>query len=70
MESNHFFRSGSEVPMSKDSHRRSGIHSHSRDRKFEPKSTWEPNEQGEECKICHNKFNILKRKHHCRKCGL
>jgi hypothetical protein len=40
------------------------------DRRFEPKSNWEPNEQGESCKICLSKFNFMKRKHHCRKCGL
>lgn len=40
-----------------------------RDNRIEPKSTWEPNELGEACKICNSKFNILKRKHHCRKCG-
>jgi len=35
-----------------------------------PKSTWEPNEQGEDCAQCKQRFNMLRRRHHCRKCGM
>ena len=66
--SNHFFqRSGSEYRSLLSN--RSVVRASSRDRKLEPKSTWEPNEQGQHCKACQGKIGILKRKHHCRKCG-
>ncbi|CDW79286.1 pleckstrin homology domain-containing family f member 1 [Stylonychia lemnae] len=66
----HMGRSGSEAPYSQSAGTKRFGRSVGRDNKFEPKSTWEPNEQGDQCKICNNKFSILKRKHHCRKCGL
>jgi len=62
-------RSGSEAPYSQSASNRRFGRSLGRDHKFEPKSTWEPNEMGDQCKLCNNKFSILKRKHHCRKCG-
>eukprot|EP00475_Leptophrys_vorax_P006671 TRINITY_DN14149_c0_g1_i1.p1 TRINITY_DN14149_c0_g1~~TRINITY_DN14149_c0_g1_i1.p1 ORF type:complete len:870 (+),score=229.31 TRINITY_DN14149_c0_g1_i1:2930-5539(+) len=30
---------------------------------------WDPDEQARQCKICNQVFNVLRRKHHCRKCG-
>jgi hypothetical protein len=67
-------RAGSECPSSRVSgvkkFSRPGARSGSRDHKIEPKSTWEPNEKGDLCNICTSKFNLIKRKHHCRKCGL
>ncbi|TNV83061.1 hypothetical protein FGO68_gene318 [Halteria grandinella] len=34
------------------------------------KIAWDPNEGAENCTLCKSKFSILKRKHHCRKCGV
>ncbi|KAI8138727.1 FYVE zinc finger-domain-containing protein [Fennellomyces sp. T-0311] len=31
---------------------------------------WEPNEQAPECRRCGRWFNLLVRRHHCRRCGL
>jgi uncharacterized protein YbaR (Trm112 family) len=31
--------------------------------------SWESNEQALDCRRCHRWFNIITRKHHCRKCG-
>ncbi|KAI7847539.1 hypothetical protein BDC45DRAFT_525825 [Circinella umbellata] len=39
--------------------------SHSR-----PTFIWEPNEQASECRRCGRWFNLIVRRHHCRRCGL
>jgi hypothetical protein len=31
---------------------------------------WMPNEHSKHCLICERKFNITRRKHHCRGCGI
>ena len=35
-----------------------------------PAREWEPDEGSSECRSCHATFNFLRRRHHCRKCGL
>ena len=31
---------------------------------------WEPDNMHTKCEVCKNKFNkLIRRKHHCRKCG-
>ncbi|KAJ5072381.1 pleckstrin [Anaeramoeba ignava] len=30
---------------------------------------WIPDDQVNECAICHSKFSLVKRRHHCRNCG-
>lgn len=32
-------------------------------------TSWESNDQALDCRRCHRWFNIITRKHHCRKCG-
>lgn len=34
-----------------------------------PQSEWEADESREACKHCNNSFGLLRRRHHCRKCG-
>ncbi|XP_071963004.1 zinc finger FYVE domain-containing protein 21-like isoform X2 [Antedon mediterranea] len=31
---------------------------------------WVPDMQSKECIKCHSKFDLMKRRHHCRRCGL
>lgn len=32
-------------------------------------SRWIPDEEGVGCFICHSEFSLIRRRHHCRKCG-
>ncbi|XP_002130083.2 uncharacterized protein LOC100186391 isoform X1 [Ciona intestinalis] len=34
------------------------------------KPRWVDDSQASSCKLCHNKFNQIRRRHHCRSCGL
>ncbi|GAV29678.1 hypothetical protein PMKS-003180 [Pichia membranifaciens] len=39
-------------------------------RSIEPShSHWKPNSSTSSCEKCHDNFNVIKRKHHCRHCG-
>lgn len=32
-------------------------------------ASWQPNESSVECNVCHARFSIFNRRHHCRRCG-
>mmetsp|Transcript_36511 Transcript_36511/g.35339 ORF Transcript_36511/g.35339 Transcript_36511/m.35339 type:complete len:82 (+) Transcript_36511:713-958(+) len=31
---------------------------------------WMPNDLGKKCTVCNKKFRMIRRRHHCRGCGL
>ncbi|KAI8908360.1 hypothetical protein EDD86DRAFT_254198 [Gorgonomyces haynaldii] len=37
---------------------------------YEPAKRWIPDTDSEMCLICHKKFTLTRRRHHCRNCGL
>ena len=63
---------GEDVQSKSDSNSHMGNKkkNHNNSSDIQKPSMWIPNDATEECTICKSYFNLFRRKHHCRNCGM